>query len=136
MPAEEAIGSWENESEAEEGLAGLVGSVTKLVLVKLGGLNEIAIVRTLLCVQINLDLTTAAAAAGLVGHVGVELHQGVVVRLGSNIQHEHVFRLDPLTDALKEPLVRVDFSIIPVLNSEHEVDPVNRQLLVLKSKIQ
>jgi len=56
-------------------------------------------------------------------HVLVELSDCVIVRPGSNVQHESVVWLEVLADSLEEPLVRVDLAIVPLLDRHNEVDP-------------
>ena len=40
----------------------------------------------------------------------------------SNVQHQGEFRLEILAQGEEEPLVRVDFSIVSLLDAETEVD--------------
>jgi hypothetical protein len=53
----------------------------------------------------------------------------------SNVQHQGEFRLEILAQGEEEPLVRVDFSIVSLLDAETEVDSAPFQDVTFDSKI-
>ena len=55
-------------------------------------------------------------------HKVVKLLQSIIVRLCSNIEHESELGLEILAYRLEEPSVRIDLSIIPLFDAEHEID--------------
>lgn len=64
-----------------------------------------------------------------------ELLDGVIIRASTNIKHQAVFGLQVLADALEEPLVRVDLTIISVLDAEHEIDSTTSQVVSLDTEV-
>jgi len=53
----------------------------------------------------------------------------------TNIKHETKLWLKVLTEALEEPFVRVDFTIVSLLNSEDEVDSTHLKMIFLKAEV-
>lgn len=98
--------------------------MAELVLVKLCSLDEVRGVAHLNIVEVDLDLPAAAASTRVVQHVLVQLDQRVVGGLGADVKHQSVFGLNILANALEEPLVRVNFAVVAMLDPEHKVDPM------------
>ena len=95
--------------------------MTQLVFVVLGGLNNIG-AEILLVVDGNLDFATNAPSLWMSSHEVDKLLNGVVIRACANVKKQAVFGLQVFTDALEEPLVGIDLSIISMLDAEHKVD--------------
>ena len=79
--------------------------------------------------EVYLDLTAAASAVGAVLHVFEQLGDGIVVSSRTDVEHERELRLQVLTDALEEPLVAVDFSVVP------EDDPIRANFLRFRRNV-
>ena len=94
--------------------------MAELVLVELRCLHHVA-GRIGFRLDIYLDLTTDTTSLGMPKHVVVKLLQGVLIGSCSNIKHQSELRLDILADSLEEPLVRVDFTIVTVLDSKADM---------------
>ena len=60
-----------------------------------------------------------------------KLEKGILVRLRTNIQHKTEFRLKILANRLEEPLVRINLSIVSVLDSKHNVEPSAFEVVIL-----
>ena len=71
----------------------------------------------------------------MVQHEAVKFLQGVIVRLRTNIEHQRILGLDILADRLEEPFVRVDFTIVTLLDAEHEVDAAPLENLLLNAEV-
>lgn len=65
----------------------------------------------------------------------VELGDCVVIGSGTNIKHEGVLWLDVLADALEEPLVTVDLTIVSLFEGKDEVDSSSVQRLLFKAEV-
>lgn len=68
-------------------------------------------------------------------HVLEEFSDGVVVWLGTDIEHQTLLRLQELGNSLEEPLMTVDLTIIPLLYSENEIDPTSLKCLLFKAEV-
>lgn len=104
--------------------------MAELVLVELRCLHHVA-GRIGFRLDIYLDLTTDTTSLGMPKHVVVKLLQGVLIGSCSNIKHQSELRLDILADSLEEPLVRVDFTIVALFDTEHKVDTSTFQYIRL-----
>lgn len=136
VPAEERVGAWQHLSEAEETFACFVRGVPQLVLKELGrSEQECAHASLVWSVKIYLDFTAATTAIRICFHMCVELDEGVVVHASSDIEHEAQFGLQVLADALEEPPVRVDLTVVAVLDGECDVHPAAFEDVLLKSKV-
>ena len=109
--------------------------MTQLVFKELGRLNNIGTDSTLNLAKIDFNLTTTASAELISLHVRVKFHDCIFVSLCSNIEHHAQFRLQILAYSLEEPLVRVDLSVVTVLNAEADMDTTSFENVVVKSYI-
>ena len=85
--------------------------------------------------QVNLDFTAAASAIFIGFHVCIKFEEGIFVHLRSDIEHEAEFGLQVLADRLEEPFVRVDLTVVAVLDSEHNVHSATFEDILIKSQI-
>lgn len=72
--------------------------------------------------KVDLNLAADATGLGVLLDEVVQLLNGVVVRFSANIEHERELRLQVLAHGLEEPLVRVNLAVVPLLDTEHEID--------------
>jgi hypothetical protein len=72
--------------------------------------------------QIDLDLTAATSTIFVSLHMSVQFEQGILVWSCSNIEHQAQFRLQVLANALKEPPMGINFSIVSMLDAKANVD--------------
>ena len=101
--------------------------MTVLILVVLSNVDEVVITEVALSLHVDLELTSAAADAGVGDHVLVESSQGVLIRPRSNVEQDRVLGVQVLGDSVEVPVVRVNLALVLLLDSEHEVDlPVIR----------
>ena len=85
--------------------------------------------------DINLNFSTNTTGLRVSAHEVVQLHKSIVVWARSNVEHHTVLRLQELADALEEPLVRVDLSIVSLLDTEHEIDSSAAQYGIIDSEV-
>ena len=78
--------------------------MAKLVLEKLGSLYHIA-AEVFGLRKVDLNLATAPTAVWIGLHMRVELHDGVLVGLRTDVEHHAQLWLQVLADTLEEPLV-------------------------------
>ena len=123
LPPEERVGSRKHGLDSEDALAALVGSVGHFVLEELGGLDEEAGADLPLFGEVDLDLAAAAPAVLGLGHVVVELVDGVGRGSRPDVEHETVLGVEVLADSLEEPAVAVDLAVVSLFEAEDEVDP-------------
>ena len=67
--------------------------------------------------------------------MSVQFEQGILVWSCSNIEHQAQFRLQVLANALKEPPMGVNFSIVSMLDAEANVDTSSLQHVVIETYI-
>ena len=108
--------------------------MTKLVLEELCSLDHERGARGL-CLDIDLNLSADTSSLRVVQHEAVKFLQGVIIRLRTNIEHQRILGLDILADRLEEPFVRVDFTIVTLLDAEHEVDAAPLENLLLNAEV-
>ena len=72
--------------------------------------------------EIYFNLTAAPSTIIICEHVFVKLCDGVIVGSGADIKHERELRFQILTDALEEPFVTVDLTVISLLDGKHQID--------------
>ena len=97
--------------------------MTKLVLVVLRSLHHIAgEVCSRLGLNVDLNLAADTACLLVANHILIQLLHCVVVWPGANVQQEAELGLQELADALEKPFVRIDFAIVSLFNTEHEID--------------
>ena len=137
LPSEETVRAGQHESEAEERLCALVRSVAEFVLVELRGLYQItfSIIHEVRLRHVDFNFAATTPAPFVVLHLLVELEKSVRFWSGSNVEHEAEFGLDILADALEEPLVRVDFSVVPMFDGEHEIYPAGFQNVGVEAEV-
>ena len=108
--------------------------MSELILVKLRGLDKIR-TEILASIDIYLNFTAHTTSLRMLAHEVDEFLDGIVVWACSNIKHQTVLWLQVLADTLEEPLMRVDFTIVSVLDAEHEVDTSTTQVVSLDAKV-
>ena len=72
--------------------------------------------------QVDLNLTATATTARVFPHMIVQLEQGILVWPRTDIKHKAHLWFEILTDPLEKPFMRVDFTIITVLNTKAEMN--------------
>ena len=65
----------------------------------------------------------------------VKLHYSIIISLCSYVKHKHHFRFQILANSLEEPFVRVDLTIVTLLDAEHEVDAATLENLLLNAEV-
>ena len=122
--------------------------MTHLVFKELGGLNKIAsnALGTISLVsasativisirQINFNFSATATTVFVVLHVVVQFDKGVVVTSRSNIKHQTQLRLQILANALEKPFMRVNFTVVPVLDTETNMDAPSFEHIVTETYV-
>ena len=85
--------------------------------------------------KIYLDLTTASSTILILKHVFIELRNGIFVGSRTNIKHERILGLQILTDSLEEPLVTINFTIIPLFDSKNKVDSPTFEGFIIETEV-
>lgn len=106
--------------------------MTKFVLEKLSKLDEASTWNT---VDINLNFTATSSGVLVDVHVADQFLYWVWVRSCTYVKDYTILGPYLRTNALEKPLVTVDFSIVPLLNSENKVDSVAFKYLLRQSKV-
>ena len=111
--------------------------MSEFVLEKLDSLDKVGGDPSLAFIggQIDLDFTTAATTRVVVLHVSVQLHEGVVVDACTGIKHKAVLGFDVLADTLEEPSMRVNLTIVPMLDSEAQMDTPSLEHVICETHI-
>ena len=102
----------------------------ELILVELSRLNHVAAQRGM-GRDVDLNFSTHTAGLRMLTHVVVQFLEGVLVRPRSNIKHQSELGLEVLADRLEEPFMRVNFSIVTLLDTEHKVDAAALEIVTL-----
>ena len=85
-------------------------------------------------IYFNFSANTAATIIHL--HVFIKLCDSIVISSGTDVKHECIFRLKVLADALEEPLMRVNLTIVTLLQSKNEIDSSTVKLVsVFEAKV-
>lgn len=134
LPTENTVRARQHRCEAEEGLSCFVRRMAKLILVELGRLDHVRGAASLRA-EFDLDFTADTTCLGVLLHEVVKLLNGVQIGARSNIKQQAVLRLKILADGLEEPLMRIDLSIVALLNTEHEVDTSPLEDVLLNAKV-
>jgi len=85
--------------------------------------------------DLDLDFTAYASSLGMFAHEIVQFLNSVGIWARSNIQQKRELGLEVLADTLEEPFVRVDFTVITLLDAEHEVDPASLEQGLVYAKV-
>ena len=110
--------------------------MTQLVLEELGRLDQILGSTTIsVALKVDLNLTTTASTVLIGLHMYIEFHDRIFVCLCPNVKHKAQLWLQVLADSLKEPLVRIDFAIVSVFDSEANVDTSTFEDVIVKTYI-
>ena len=65
----------------------------------------------------------------------VQLLDGIAIWPCSDIKHKGILWLDILAYCLEEPTMGVDLTIVPLFDTEHEVDAASLQDLLIDAKV-
>ena len=134
LPTEHTVSSWQYGCETKERFTGFVWRMTKLVFVELRRLHKVRTERFRI-VNSNLDFATNTTSLWMRSHEIDKLLDGVVIWTRANIEHETILGFQVLADSLEEPLVGVDLTIVPVLDTEHEVDATTTEVVSLDTEV-
>ena len=107
----------------------------KLIFIILSGLDQVRKIKFFVSGKIDLNLTTATPAHGVVKHVLVKLGDCIVISSCTNIKHHRELGLKVLANALVKPFVTVDLSIVSLLQGKNEIDSTAFESLVIKTKV-
>ena len=110
--------------------------MTQFVLIELCSFDKVLLTEEFpFWVDFYFNLTADSTCSWIVEHVLIQLLKGVFIRSCTNIQHHGELRLDVLTDGKEEPLMGVDFTIISLLNTEHEIDTTALEELCIDTEV-
>lgn len=93
------------------------------IFVELSCLYEIRPTDSFFLREVDFDFSATTSTSYMLHHVLLEFVDCMPVWSGSNVKHQAELWLKVLADALKEPLVTVNLSVISLFNSKDQVDP-------------
>lgn len=108
--------------------------MAQFVLIVLSGLHA-ARKKTVSRLDVDFDFSANTSCLIVVLHEIVQLLNCVLVRSRSYIKHQSVLGFQVLADALEEPFVRVNFSVVALLDTEHEVDSAALKNRIIDAKV-
>ena len=110
--------------------------MTKLVFIVLCCLYKIACTWcSSISLNIYLDFSTYSSCLLVSNHILIQFLDCIVVWSSTNIKEEAKFRLQEFTNTLKEPFVRINFSVISLFYAEHKVDSASFEHILGESKV-
>ena len=108
--------------------------MTQFIFIELGTSNKVrAIIIKVL--KVDFNFTTAPSAHLVHFHIFVKLKNSIIFCLGTNIKHETVFRFQILAYTLEEPLMTVNFTIIPLFQAKYKVNSSAAQVVMLQIEV-